>query len=239
MVPPLRAASVSAGSSVYEEHLRRASARRDRSAAVLSRTQGRSPGVKPAIFLDRDGTLIEERGYLDRLELIEPFPWTSGALRRLRDAGYALVLVTNQAGVARGYFDEAFVQQAHRHLATLLAADGVVLDGYYYCPHHPEGTVTGYKRTCRCRKPGPGMVEQAAADLGLDVGRSFVIGDKWLDVELAANAGAQGILVRTGYGAGTEDAPPAGVRVHGVADTLAEAVDLILNESVRSQSDAQ
>src|SRR4029453_15414906 len=130
----------------------------------------------------------------------------AGALRRLRDAGYALVLVTNQAGVARGYFDEGFVQEAHRPLAVLLAADGVVLDGYYYCPHHPEGTVAAYRRTCRCRKPGPGMGEQAASGLCLDVARSFVVGDKWLDVELAANAGARGILVRTGYGAGTAGA---------------------------------
>ena len=192
--------------------------------------------MKPAVFLDRDGTLIEERGYLDRLDLIEPFSWTAGALRRLRDAGYTLVLVTNQAGVARGYFDEAFVREAHRHLAALLAADGVVLDGYYYCPHHPEGTVPGYRRTCRCRKPGPGMVEQAASELGLDVARSFVVGDKWLDVELAANAGARGILVRTGYGAGTEAAPPARVPVHGVADTLADAVDLILKAPAPGQS---
>ena len=192
--------------------------------------------MKPAVFLDRDGTLIEERGYLDRLDLIAPFPWASSALRRLRDAGYALVLVTNQAGVARGYFDEAFVQEAHRHLAALLAADGVVLDGYYYCPHHPEGTVPAYRRTCRCRKPGPGMVEQAAADLGLDVARSFVVGDKWLDVELAANAGARGILVRTGYGAGPEAAPPAGVALYGVADTLADAVDLILKAPAPGQS---
>ena len=121
-------------------------------------------------------------------------------------------------------------------LAALLEADGVVLDGYYYCPHHPDGTVAGYRRRCRCRKPGPGMVEQAAADLGLDVSRSFVVGDKWLDVELAANAGARGILVRTGYGAGTEAAPPARVPVHGVADTLADAVDLILKAPAPGQS---
>jgi D-glycero-D-manno-heptose 1,7-bisphosphate phosphatase len=187
--------------------------------------------MKPAVFLDRDGTLIEERGYLSQLDLIAPFPWTLPALRRLRDAGYALVLVTNQAGIARGFFDEAFVQEAHRHLAAMLAADGVALDGYYYCPHHPEGSVAEYRRTCRCRKPGPGMVEQAVADLGLDITRSFVVGDKWLDVELAANAGARGILVRTGYGAGTEGTPPAGVPVYGVVDTLGDAADLILRVS--------
>lgn len=193
--------------------------------------------MKPAVFLDRDGTLIEERGYLSQLDLIAPFPWTPLALRRLRDAGYALVLVTNQAGIARGFFGEAFVQEAHRHLAAMLAADGVALDGYYYCPHHPEGTVAEYRRTCRCRKPGPGMVEQAVADLGLDITRSFVVGDKWLDVELAANAGARGILVRTGYGADTEGTPPAGVPVYGVVDTLGDAADLILDVSAARQSD--
>jgi D-glycero-D-manno-heptose 1,7-bisphosphate phosphatase len=187
--------------------------------------------VRPAIFLDRDGTLIEERGYLNRLDLIEPFPWTSGALRRLRDAGYALVLVTNQAGVARGYFDEAFVQEAHRHLAALLADDGVVLDGYYYCPHHPEGTVAPYGRVCSCRKPATGMVEQAARDLSLDVGRSFVIGDKWIDVELATNAGARGILVRTGYGAGLEAERRHGVQTFAIVDTLSDAADVILADA--------
>lgn len=184
--------------------------------------------MKPAVFLDRDGTLIEERGYLDRLDLIQPFPWASAALRRLREAGYALVLVTNQAGVARGYFDEAFVQEAHRHLAALLEADGVVLDGYYYCPHHPEGVVEAYRRLCRCRKPAPGMVEEAARDLDLDVARSFVIGDKWLDVELAKNAGARGILVRTGYGADIEAEPPRGLQPFAIVDTLADAADVIV-----------
>jgi D-glycero-D-manno-heptose 1,7-bisphosphate phosphatase len=184
--------------------------------------------MKPAVFLDRDGTLIEERGYLDDVELIAPFAYTTTALAALRDAGFALVVVTNQAGVARGLFDEAFVRRAHEHLAALLARDGVVLDGYYYCPHHPEGTVAQYRRVCRCRKPGPGMVEQASVDLGLDVARSFVVGDKWLDVQLAANAGARGILVRTGYGAEVADARPAGVDAMAVVDTLADAARLIV-----------
>jgi D-glycero-D-manno-heptose 1,7-bisphosphate phosphatase len=184
--------------------------------------------VRPAVFLDRDGTLIEERGYLDRLDLMAPFPETPAALARLRDAGFALVLVTNQAGVARGLFDEAFVQEAHRHLAALLAHDGIALDGYYYCPHHPDGVVEAYRRVCRCRKPAPGMVEQAARDLGLDVARSFVVGDKWLDVELAMNAGARGILVRTGYGAGIADRPPPGIEPAGIVNTLTDAASLIL-----------
>jgi D-glycero-D-manno-heptose 1,7-bisphosphate phosphatase len=186
--------------------------------------------MRPAVFLDRDGTLIEERGYLDRLDSIEPFPSTPEALRLLKDAGYALVVVTNQAGVARGFFDEPFVQEAHRHLAALLARHGIVLDGYYYCPHHPEGMVDTYRRACRCRKPGPGMVEQAAADLDLDVARSFVIGDKWLDIELAKNAGARGILVRTGYG-GLEGQAPPGVEPLAVVDTLLDAAHEILQRS--------
>jgi D-glycero-D-manno-heptose 1,7-bisphosphate phosphatase len=184
--------------------------------------------VRPAVFLDRDGTLIEERGYLDRVELIAPFPDAASALARLRDAGFALVLVTNQAGVARGYFDEAFVQRAHEHLAALLARDGIALDGYYYCPHHPDGTVERYRRVCRCRKPGPGMVEQAARDLDLDVARSFVVGDKWLDVELARNAGARGILVRTGYGAAIEADVPDALDPAGIVDTLDDAAALIV-----------
>jgi D-glycero-D-manno-heptose 1,7-bisphosphate phosphatase len=187
--------------------------------------------MRPAVFLDRDGTLIEERGYLGRLEEISLFDDAPEALRLLRDAGYALVVVTNQAGVARGFFDEAFVQEAHRHLASLLANEGLVLDGYYYCPHHPDGVVPAYSRTCRCRKPGPGMVEQAAADLGLDVDHSFVVGDKWLDIELATNAGARGLLVRTGYGAGVEHDGATTARPVAIVDTLLDAAHEILRRS--------
>jgi D-glycero-D-manno-heptose 1,7-bisphosphate phosphatase len=187
--------------------------------------------MRPAVFLDRDGTLIEERGYLSRLEEISLFEDAPDALRLLRDAGFALVLVTNQAGVARGFFDEAFVQEAHRHLAGLLANEGIVLDGYYYCPHHPDGVVPAYTRTCRCRKPGPGMVEQAAADLDIAVDASFVVGDKWLDVELARNAGARGLLVRTGYGAGVEDEVPETATPIAIVDTLLDAAHEILRLS--------
>lgn len=183
--------------------------------------------MRPAVFLDRDGTMIEERGYLGRLDLIEPLPSTADAIRRLRAAGFVIVVVTNQAGVARGYFDEAFVQSAHAHLDLLLG--DAAPDAYYYCPHHPEGTIARYARACRCRKPGPGMVERAAAELGIDVARSFVVGDKWLDIGLANQAGARGILVRTGYGAAIADAPPPGLAVERVVATLGEAADYILD----------
>lgn len=185
--------------------------------------------MNPAVFLDRDGTMIEERGYLDRLDLIALFPYTAGAIRQLRSVGYRIVVVTNQAGIARGYFDEGFVRKAHRHLDSLLAPEGAAPDAYYYCPHHPDGVVEAYRVVCRCRKPSPGLIERAAADLGIDVSRSFVVGDKWLDVGLANQAGARGILVRTGYGTAMAGEPPAGVHPEHVAATLREAADYILS----------
>jgi len=186
--------------------------------------------MRRAVFLDRDGTMIEERGYLNRLDLVAPFPYTATAIARLREAGFAVVVVTNQAGIARGYFDEDFVRSVHAHLNTLLPHDAIP-DAYYFCPHHPDGVVAAYQAVCRCRKPAPGMIEQAVADLGLDVSRSFVVGDKWLDIGLANQAGARGILVRTGYGAENADEPPDGVQVERIVATLGEAADYILTTS--------
>lgn len=192
--------------------------------------------MRRAVFIDRDGTMIEERGYLHRLDLIEPFAYTADAIVRLRRAGFLIIVVTNQAGVARGYFDEAFVRSAHAHLDMLLAPHGAAPDAYYYCPHHPDGTVDPYRRACRCRKPGPGMIEQAAADLGIDVARSFVVGDKWLDVGLANQAGARGILVRTGYGQDIADEPPDGVDAEAVVGTLLDAADYIIERTAAGTS---
>ncbi len=173
--------------------------------------------------------MIEERGYLDDLRLVSLFPYTAPSIARLRAAGYVIVVVTNQAGVARGYFDEAFVARVHSHLDMLLAPAGAVPDGYYYCPHHPDGVIEAYRRVCECRKPSPGMVARAARELSIDVPRSYVVGDKWLDVGLANRAGAQGILVRTGYGETTAGAPPEGVHAGAVVATLSEAADYILS----------
>jgi D-glycero-D-manno-heptose 1,7-bisphosphate phosphatase len=184
--------------------------------------------MKPAVFLDRDGTIIVERGYLSRLDQIELFPWSAEAIRVLKDAGFAVVIVTNQAGIARGFFGEAFVRSAHVHLDRLLRAQGAVVDGYYYCPHHPDGTVDRYRMTCECRKPGAGMVRRAAADLGLDVARSFVVGDKWLDVGLARNAGATGVLLRTGYAGTDVPSPPEGLESAVIVDTLLDAARWIV-----------
>ena len=181
---------------------------------------------RPAVFLDRDGTVVEEVPYLHdpaRVALLGGV----GALARLATAGYALVVVTNQAGVARGLYDEAAVDAVHRRLAELLAGAGVRLDAVLHCPHHPEGTVPGYARRCRCRKPGPGMLEAAAGRLGLDLAASYLIGNHPTDVGAAVAAGVTPLYVTTGQAAGRS--PPEGVTV---ADGLEAATRAVLDGTV-------
>jgi D-glycero-D-manno-heptose 1,7-bisphosphate phosphatase len=188
---------------------------------------------RPAVFLDRDGTLIEEVGYLDRVDRVRLFPWSAAAIRALNDARVPVVLITNQSGVARGFFTESVVDDVHRHIGDLLAAGGARLDAYYYCPHHRDGKVAKYAIACECRKPGRGLVDRAAHDLGVDAAQSFTVGDRWLDVALARNIGGRGILVRTGYGADEEQRPPDGLAADAVVNNLVEAASWIL-ESLAS-----
>lgn len=156
---------------------------------------------RPAVFLDRDGTLIDELGYLDDPERVRLYPGAGKALARLREAGLATVLVTNQSGVARGLFDEARLAQVHARLEQLLAADGARLDLILYCPHHPEIGAPPYRRTCACRKPEPGLFLDARRRLDLDLGRSWAIGDSRRDLEAARRAGVRHVLlVATGKG---------------------------------------
>jgi D-glycero-D-manno-heptose 1,7-bisphosphate phosphatase len=184
--------------------------------------------VKPAVFLDRDGTVIEEVGYLNRLDRVSFFPWSVDAIRVLNQAGFFVAIVTNQAGVARGYFDEALVRDTHALIDRRLAAGRARVDAYYYCPHHPQGTVEALRRECDCRKPRPGMIHQAARDLGIDVAGSFVVGDRWLDVEMGRAAGTHTVLVRTGYGQNEERRPGEQVAADYVADNLMDAASWIL-----------
>jgi D-glycero-D-manno-heptose 1,7-bisphosphate phosphatase len=163
---------------------------------------------RPAIFLDRDGTLVEEVPYLHDPDQVVLLPGV-GALAAAAAAGYALVVVTNQAGVARGRYDEAAVDAVHRRLSELLAGAGVHLDAVLHCPHHPQGTVPGYARACRCRKPGPGMLEAAAERLDLDLPASFLVGNHPTDVGAAVAAGVTPLFVATGWAAGRP--PPPGV----------------------------
>jgi D-glycero-D-manno-heptose 1,7-bisphosphate phosphatase len=182
--------------------------------------------ARRAVFLDRDGTLVEEIPYLHDPELVRLVPGATAALRDLAGAGFALAVVTNQAGAAKGYYDEDAVARVHRRLRELLAAGGVALDGIWYCPHHPDGTVAPLRRQCRCRKPGPGMLEAAAAELGLDLGASYLVGNHPTDAGAARAAGATPLFVATGQ-AGGRPAPP-GVATFG---SLVEAVEAILATS--------
>jgi D-glycero-D-manno-heptose 1,7-bisphosphate phosphatase len=184
--------------------------------------------VTPVVFLDRDGTLIEDIGYLTQPSQVVLFPWTVDAVRTLNRAGFRVVVITNQSGIARGLLTEAVVRETHRHLSSMLEGGGARIDAYYYCPHHPEGAVPAYTRRCDCRKPGRALVDQAVADLNLDLAQSFVVGDKWLDVGLARSIKARGMLVRTGYGAEEEKRPQPGLAADAVVDNLADAANWII-----------
>ena len=184
--------------------------------------------MTPAVFLDRDGTLLEEAGYLDRLERLAFFSFGIDAVRLLNRGGYAVVIITNQSGVGRGMYEEAFVVRVHEVVDERIRAGGGRIDGYYYCPHHPEAEIAKYRRDCDCRKPGPGMLRQAAGDLDLDLSRSFTVGDKWTDVQAGVAAGARGILVRTGYGRSSEAAATRPAEPAAIADDLIAATAWIL-----------
>jgi D-glycero-D-manno-heptose 1,7-bisphosphate phosphatase len=164
----------------------------------------RDPGSRRRfVLLDRDGTIIVERYYLSDPDWVELLPGAAEGLRRLSRLGLGLVVVTNQSGVGRGYFDERRLAEIHRRFAGVLEAEGVRLDNIYYCPHTPEDG-------CRCRKPETAMVERAAAELGLDPAEAFLVGDQASDIELGRRVGATSFLVRTGFGAETAAAGESG-----------------------------
>ena len=186
---------------------------------------------RPAVFIDRDGTLIEEAGYLNHLDRLVFFPFSVDAVRQLNAGGYAVVVITNQAGIARGIVHESFVETAHRHITERLEAGGAHVDAYYHCPHHPSGIVAGLNVTCDCRKPAPGLLLRAADEMQLDLARSFVIGDRWHDLQAGRAAGTGAVLVRTGYGAGEEQKPKEGIVADAIVDSLAGAAAWILSRN--------
>ncbi|MGA1794356.1 MAG: D-glycero-alpha-D-manno-heptose-1,7-bisphosphate 7-phosphatase [bacterium] len=157
--------------------------------------------MRPAVFLDRDGTINEEVGYLHEVERLSLIPGAALAIKRLNDHGLLAVCISNQSGVARGYHSEDAVLAINKRLVDLLGAEGARLDGIYFCPHHPTEGEAPYRIDCGCRKPGTGMIEQAVSDLSVDLSRSFLIGDRVTDIETAHHAGVKGVLVLTGYGA--------------------------------------
>lgn len=186
---------------------------------------------RPAVFLDRDGTLTREADYLRSVAGLRLLPGATEAVRRLRAAGFAVVLITNQSGIARGLYTEADLDLIHRELQRRLARRGTTLDAIYYCPHHPEVGKPPYRRRCPCRKPAPGMLTRAIRDLDLDAVRSFCVGDSARDVAAGQRVGARTVLVRTGYGRRTE--AEAEAKPDHVARDLPEAVTWILAQRRR------
>ena len=156
--------------------------------------------LKPAVFLDRDGVVIEDSHYVDSAERVQLIPGSAESIAALNRAGWVVVIVTNQSGVARGLFPVEAVKNVHNRLEELLQGHGAKFDGAYFCPHYPESQLEEYRRDCDCRKPKPGMILQAARELNLDLSRSWMIGDRVSDLEAGAAAGCRTVLVRTGYG---------------------------------------
>lgn len=163
----------------------------------------RETGLKrPAVFIDRDGTLNQQVGYVNHISRFALIPGAADAIRLLNTHGYLAIVVSNQSGVARGYFPMALVREVHRLMESLLKDKAASLDGIFFCPHHPRGLVSEYRFECDCRKPGTGLIDRACSRFDIDRSRSWVVGDQYTDMELAHRAGLRGILVETGYGLG-------------------------------------
>jgi D,D-heptose 1,7-bisphosphate phosphatase len=180
-----------------------------------------------AVFLDRDGTINEEVGYLDSLEKLKIIPEAFEAIRLINQNDMKAVVITNQSGVARGFFSEEFVQTVHTCIQEQLNARQAFIDAFYCCPHHPTEGQGMYLQTCNCRKPAPGLLFKAADEMEIDLGRSYMIGDMPKDVETAKSAGAKGILVRTGYG---QEHRAFDVEPDYIAGNILDAVRWILKD---------
>jgi D-glycero-D-manno-heptose 1,7-bisphosphate phosphatase len=186
--------------------------------------------ARPAVFLDRDGTINEQMGYINHISRFQLLPGVGQAIRSLNAYGLPVVVVTNQSGLARGYFPESLLDTVHLEMHRLLALEGAHLDGLYICPHHPEAKEARFREHCNCRKPKTGLLEQAAAELHLDLGRSFMVGDRWSDLRCGAAVGAATILVLTGYGRGDASyiGPGQAVQPDYMAEDLGAAANWIL-----------
>jgi D-glycero-D-manno-heptose 1,7-bisphosphate phosphatase len=188
--------------------------------------------MRPAVFIDRDGTINEQRGYINHLSQFELLPGVGEAVSLLNENNRLVLIASNQSGVARGYFPIELVHEIHDHMKRELERDNAHIDGIYFCPHHPNGEVLEYKKACRCRKPDTGLIDLARSEFDIDMTRSYVIGDRWLDIAFAHNARLPGILVLTGYGMGEQEyvVPPEGIAPAYLAENLLEAVRWLLTQ---------
>ena len=187
-----------------------------------------------AVFIDRDGTISEEVGYINHASRFRLFPYAAAAIKHLNENGWLAIVITNQAGVARGYFSEDMVQTVHGAMTKELESGGARLDAIYYCAHHPTVGEPPYRFDCDCRKPKPGLISRAAKDLDIELKESWMVGDRYSDVELARNAGVKSMFVMSGYGRGEWEHQRASwtEKPDLVAENLLEAVRLIVSDSV-------
>ena len=185
-----------------------------------------------AVFIDRDGTISEEVGYVNHVSRYRIFPFAAEAIRTITEAGWLAILVTNQAGVARGYFNEEMIGRVHEVLTAELARGGARLDAIYYCPHHPSVGEPPYRLDCDCRKPRPGLLRRAAEEFDLDLANCWMVGDRFSDTELARNAGVRAAFVLSGYGRGEWEHQRHGWKHQPdlVAENLLEAARAITND---------
>ncbi|PIE59988.1 MAG: D,D-heptose 1,7-bisphosphate phosphatase [Desulfobulbus propionicus] len=186
--------------------------------------------LKPAVFLDRDGTINEQMGYINHISRFHLLPGVARAIARLNQENIPVVVATNQSGLARGYFPESLLDEVHQKMKRQLAEEDAHVDGIYICPHHPEARQQRYRQNCACRKPGTGLLEQAAREMRLDLSRSFMVGDRWSDVRCGAGAGTRTILVLSGYGMGDAQyiGPYQKTQPDYIARDLRDAVTWIL-----------
>lgn len=185
---------------------------------------------KPAVFLDRDGTINEQMGYINHISRFVLLPGIAKAIQLLNHHDIPVIVTTNQSGLARGYFPETLLDEVHAKMNLLLAKENAKVDGIYVCPHHPEAKEEKFRISCNCRKPKPGLFLKAAQEHNIDLEQSFVVGDRWSDLKAAANCKATGILVLTGYGKGDLDyiGPQHKIQPEYIAADLMDAVKWIL-----------
>lgn len=191
--------------------------------------------LRPAVFLDRDGTINEQMGYINHISRFQLLPGIEDAIRRLNDLHIPVIVVTNQSGLARGYFPSALLDRVHKKMEKQLAAAGAHVDGIYICPHHPEAKEEKYRIDCNCRKPKTGLLEQAAVELNIDLTASFVVGDRWSDIRCGKAVGASSILVLTGYGRGDAEyiGPQQKIQPDHTSENLQQAVNWIVEHIQR------
>jgi len=187
---------------------------------------------KPAVFIDRDGTVNEQMGYVNHPSRFVILPGVAEAFRILNKNGYLAIIVSNQSGVARGYFPIELVYNIHSSMKESFLKEGATVDGIFFCPHYPKGSDPEYSHDCDCRKPKTGLIKQACEQFNIDMSRSYMIGDHYTDMELADHSNIKGILVKTGYGAGVIEynLPAMDAKPCYIAEDLLAAVNWIIKK---------